>query len=152
VERALTAVLDGDFFHPSLMSGHYPHRHVYNADAAHTLPAVIIEALIHSSPDRIVLLPAVPPSLLPSGTLRGLRTRCRVTVTELSWDLRAGHVRAVLNSDFDLTVNVHLGTDSDPIPLELPAGQDIAFDGVIPQHPPHDKGVVPCNEPLASSS
>jgi hypothetical protein len=152
VERALTPVLDGDFFHPSLMSGHYPHRHVYNADAAHTLPAVLIEALIHSSPDRIVLLPAVPPSLLPSGTLRGLRTRCRVTVTELSWDLRAGHVRAVLNSDFDLTVNVHLGTDSDPIPLELPAGQDIAFDGVIPQHPPHDKGVVPCNEPLASSS
>jgi hypothetical protein len=152
VERALTAVLDGDFFHPSFMSGHYPHRDVYNADAAHTLPAVIIEALVHSSPERIVLLPAVPPSLLPSGTLRGIRTRCRVTVEELSWDLRAGTVRAVLTSDFDLTVNVHLGTDSDPIPLELPAGQDIAFDGVIPRNPPHDKGVVPCNEPLASSS
>ncbi|MDX6315407.1 MAG: alpha-L-fucosidase 2 [Streptomyces sp.] len=147
VERALTAVLDSDFFHPSLMSAHYPNRHVYNADAAHTLPAVLIEALIHSSPDRIVLLPAAPPSLLPSGTLRGIRTRCRVTVTELTWDHGTGKVRAVLNSDVDLTVNVHVGTDSDPIALELPAGRDIAFGGVIPHFPPPDKGDVPCNEP-----
>ncbi len=50
-------MLDGDFFHDSLMSAHYPRRNVYNADAAHTLPAVLIEALVQSTPDRLVLLP-----------------------------------------------------------------------------------------------
>ena len=39
--HALGQVLDGDFFHASLMSAHYPDRDVYNADAAHTLPAVL---------------------------------------------------------------------------------------------------------------
>ncbi|MGW1785380.1 glycosyl hydrolase family 95 catalytic domain-containing protein, partial [Streptomyces sp. NPDC002143] len=71
---ALGSVLDGDFFHASLMSAHYPRRDVYNADAAHTLPAVLIEALVQSTPDRLVLLPALVPAL-PSGELRGVRTR-----------------------------------------------------------------------------
>uniref|UniRef100_UPI000A3D405F glycosyl hydrolase family 95 catalytic domain-containing protein n=1 Tax=Streptomyces bobili TaxID=67280 RepID=UPI000A3D405F len=58
VTEALAQVLEGDFFHASLMSAHYPRRDVYNADAAHTLPAVLIEALVQSTPDRLVLLPA----------------------------------------------------------------------------------------------
>jgi alpha-L-fucosidase 2 len=74
VAHALAQVLDGDFFHASLMSAHYPRRDVYNADAAHTLPAVLIETLVQSTPDRLVLLPAPDPAL-PSGELRGVRTR-----------------------------------------------------------------------------
>ncbi|GGO53716.1 hypothetical protein GCM10012286_61760 [Streptomyces lasiicapitis] len=59
--NALAAVLKGDFFHDSLMSAHYPRRDVYNADAAHTLPAVLIEGLVQSTPDhRLLLLAAAP--------------------------------------------------------------------------------------------
>ncbi|MFK0193096.1 glycosyl hydrolase family 95 catalytic domain-containing protein [Kitasatospora sp. NPDC090308] len=120
---ALDAVLHGRFFHPSLMSSHYPDLDVYNADAAHTLPGVLIEALLHSTPERIVLLPA-PPAHLPRGTVRGLRTRCRTTLTTLSWDTAQGRLDAVLLADTDRTVTVHLGTDPDrpPTRLDLRAG------------------------------
>ncbi|MBH5135673.1 glycoside hydrolase N-terminal domain-containing protein, partial [Streptomyces sp. HB-N217] len=60
VAHALGRVLDGDYFHASLMSAHYPHRDVYNADAAHGLPAVLIDMLVQSTPGRLVLLPALP--------------------------------------------------------------------------------------------
>ncbi|ROR46662.1 glycosyl hydrolase family 95 catalytic domain-containing protein [Kitasatospora cineracea] len=121
--EALDAVLHGRFFHPSLMSSHYPALDVYNADAAHTLPGVLIEALLHSTPDRIVLLPA-PPAHLPRGTVRGLRTRCRTTLTTLSWDTAEGRIDAVLTADTDRTVTVHHGTDPGrpPLRLDLRAG------------------------------
>lgn len=83
VAKALDNVLAGDFFHVSLMSGHYPDRHVYNADAAHTLPAVVIEALVQSTPRRLVLFPALPTSL-PSGELRRIRTRFGAEA-DLTW-------------------------------------------------------------------
>ncbi|MHC0428938.1 glycosyl hydrolase family 95 catalytic domain-containing protein [Streptomyces sp. O3] len=80
---ALRRVLAGDYFHASLMSAHYPRRDVYNADAAHALPALVIEALVQSSPDRLVLLPALPKGC-PRGVLRGVRTRFGATV-DLTW-------------------------------------------------------------------
>ncbi|WP_107418017.1 glycoside hydrolase N-terminal domain-containing protein [Streptomyces sp. CB03238] len=70
---ALGRVLGGDFFHVSLMSAHYPGRDVYNADAAHALPALLVEMLVQSTPDRLVLLPALP-AAHPAGELRGIRT------------------------------------------------------------------------------
>ncbi|MEU3465681.1 glycoside hydrolase N-terminal domain-containing protein [Streptomyces sp. NPDC006733] len=154
VTAALRSVLDRDFFHTGLMSSHYPDRTVYNADAAHTLPAVLIEALLHSTPDRIVLLPALPP-FLPTGTLRGIRTRCGVTVTELSWSAPAGRLRVVLRADGDRTVRVQTGADGRPRPHRLPAGRDLVlnlpFGGAPPTHPPHPKGAPPCAEPRAHS-
>ncbi|MEV0979919.1 glycoside hydrolase N-terminal domain-containing protein [Streptomyces sp. NPDC049915] len=118
VGRALAAVLGGDFFHTSLMSAHYPHRDVYNADAAHTLPAVLIEALVQSTPDRLVLLPAVPPSC-PQGELRGVRTRFGARV-DLAWS--PDGARAVLTPT--RTVRVELRTCSGTEPLDLVVGED----------------------------
>lgn len=86
VAHALGQVLGGDFFHASLMSAHYPKRDVYNADAAHTLPAVLIEMLVQSMPDRLVLLPALP-AACPSGRLRGVRTRFGAEL-DLTWNPR----------------------------------------------------------------
>ncbi|MDF9810957.1 glycoside hydrolase N-terminal domain-containing protein [Streptomyces sp. SPB162] len=155
VAAGLLSVLDQDFFHNGLMSSHYPDRAVYNADAAHTLPAVLIEALLHSTSDRIVLLPALPP-FLPTGTLRGIRTRCGVTVTELSWSVPARRLRVVLRAATDLTVGVQTGTAGRPRPHRLPAGRDLVLDlplgGVPPTNPPPSKGVPPCAEPRARSS
>ncbi|AVV40212.1 glycoside hydrolase N-terminal domain-containing protein [Streptomyces sp. ID05-04B] len=119
VGNALGAVLDGDFFHDSLMSAHYPRRDVYNADAAHTLPALLIEALVQSTPDRLVLLPAVPPAL-PAGELRGVRTRFGAGL-DLTWGPHGA--RAVLTPH--RTHRVELRTSSgDPRPLDLVAGED----------------------------
>ncbi|WP_416975519.1 glycosyl hydrolase family 95 catalytic domain-containing protein [Streptomyces sp. 4F14] len=118
VADALAAVLDGDFFHASLMSAHYPHRHVYNADAAHTLPTVLIEALIQSTPDRLVLLPARVPALA-RGELRGIRTRFGARI-DLAWD-EAG-ARAVVHPT--RTLRVELRTSTGAGQLDLVAGED----------------------------
>ncbi|MFF7855709.1 glycoside hydrolase N-terminal domain-containing protein [Streptomyces sp. NPDC007904] len=118
VGHALDQVLDGDFFHVSLMSAHYPHRDVYNADAAHTLPAVLIEALVQSTPDRLVLLPAPPPAY-PSGALRGVRTRFGATL-DLTWS--PDGATAVLRPD--RTHRIELWTSAGAEPLDLVAGED----------------------------
>ncbi|MFE1285925.1 glycoside hydrolase N-terminal domain-containing protein [Streptomyces sp. NPDC058751] len=118
VARALDDVLAGDFFHDSLMSGHYPGRHVYNADAAHTLPAVLVEALLQSTPRRLVLFPALPASL-PSGELRGVRTRFGARA-DLTW---TPHGATVLLRP-DRTCRVELRTSAGARPLLLSAGED----------------------------
>ena len=118
VGNALAAVLDGDFFHASLMSAHYPHRRVYNADAAHTLPTVLTEALIQSTPGRLVLLPALT-SALVAGRLRGVRTRFGAEV-DLAWDARGA--RAVVRPT--RTLRVELRTSTGARPLDLVAGED----------------------------
>ncbi|MFF3330078.1 glycoside hydrolase N-terminal domain-containing protein [Streptomyces sp. NPDC002888] len=118
VAHALANVLEGDFFHASLMSAHYPKRDVYNADAAHTLPAVLIETLVQSTPDRLVLLPALP-AAYPQGELRGVRTRFGATL-DLHWT--PDGLRAVLKPT--RTHRVELRTSSGARPLDLVAGED----------------------------
>ncbi len=123
VAHALDQVLGGDFFHASLMSAHYPKRDVYNADAAHTLPAVLIEMLVQSTPDRLVLLPALPPTFL-EGRLRGVRTRFGAAV-DLAWT-RDG-ATAVLKPSRTVRIEVRTplgGGDSDAHALDLVAGED----------------------------
>ncbi|MEU1036647.1 glycoside hydrolase N-terminal domain-containing protein [Streptomyces mirabilis] len=118
VAGALDKVLAGDFFHVSLMSGHYPNRHVYNADAAHTLPAVLIEMLVHSTPDRLVLFPALP-TAYPSGRLHGIRTRFGAEV-DLTWssEERTAVIRPTRSTRIDLR------TSAGARPLSLSAGED----------------------------
>ncbi|MEU0252389.1 glycoside hydrolase N-terminal domain-containing protein [Streptomyces sp. NPDC006184] len=115
---ALRRVLDGDFFHASLMSAHYPHRDVYNADAAHTLPGVLIEMLVQSTPHRLVLLPAVPDTC-PGGELRGIRTRFGAEL-DLGWS--PDGARAVLRPH--RTHRIELRTSSGAEPLDLVAGEE----------------------------
>jgi hypothetical protein len=116
--HALRQVLEGDFFHASLMSAHYPHRDVYNADAAHTLPGVLIELVVQSTPDRLVLMPAVPDSC-PCGELRGVRTRFGAEI-DLRWS--PDGARAVVRPS--RTHRVELRTSSGTRPLDLVAGED----------------------------
>ncbi|MGW0605327.1 glycosyl hydrolase family 95 catalytic domain-containing protein [Streptomyces sp. NPDC002640] len=118
VAAALARVLHGDHFHASLMSSHYPGRDVYNADAAHALPAVLIEALVRSTPDRLVLLPAPVPAY-PAGALRGVRTRFGATL-DLTWSPQGG--TAVLRPS--RTHRVTLSTPSGTTVLDLAADQD----------------------------
>ncbi|MFG2552419.1 glycoside hydrolase N-terminal domain-containing protein [Streptomyces sp. NPDC048581] len=119
VAHALDQVLGGDFFHASLMSAHYPNRDVYNADAAHTLPAVLIEMLIQSTPHRLVLLPALPPAL-PRGRLRGVRTRFGAEV-DLTWTPEGA--TAVLKPTRSHRIELRTSA-GDAQPLDLVAGED----------------------------
>ncbi|MFF7794435.1 glycoside hydrolase N-terminal domain-containing protein [Streptomyces sp. NPDC007991] len=118
VAHALRQVLDGDFFHASLMSAHYPNRHVYNADAAHTLPAVLIEMLVQSAPDRLVLLPALP-AAYATGALHGVRTRFGAEL-DLTWT-RDGATVVIRPGR---TQRVELRTSSGAQSLHLIAGED----------------------------
>ncbi|NUS74811.1 MAG: hypothetical protein HOV70_01235 [Streptomyces sp.] len=118
VAHALGQVLKGDFFHDSLMSAHYPNRDVYNADAAHTLPAVLVEMLVQSTPDRLVLLPALP-DRYPQGQLLGVRTRFGAAL-DLVWTPR--QATAVLRPT--RSHRVELRTSSGTRPLDLVAGED----------------------------
>lgn len=117
-EDALARVLTGDHFHDSLMSAHYPGRDVYNADAAHALPALLVEALVQSTPDRLVLLPA-PPARCPRGRLTGVRTRFGARV-DLAWS-PDGH-RAVLRAERD--AKIELRSPAGVVRLVLGAGEE----------------------------
>ncbi|WP_432163639.1 glycosyl hydrolase family 95 catalytic domain-containing protein [Streptomyces tendae] len=119
VAHALDQVLGGDYFHASLMSAHYPHRDVYNADAAHALPAVLVEMLVQSTPGRLVLLPALPSSC-PQGELRGVRTRFGASL-DLTWTAD-GRASARLRPE--RTRRIELRTPSGAEPLDLAAGED----------------------------
>jgi hypothetical protein len=118
VAAALDNVLAGNFFHVSLMSGHYPNRHVYNADAAHTLPAVLIETLVQSTPDRLVLLPA-PAAAYPTGRLRGIRTRFGAEL-DLTWSPEEAIAVIRPTRTRRIEVRTSLGAE----PLDLVAGED----------------------------
>lgn len=118
VAHALGQVLKGDFFHASLMSAHYPNRDVYNADAAHTLPAVLVEMLVQSTPDRLVLLPALP-AAYPAGSLRGIRTRFGAVI-DLTWTPTCA--KAMIRPS--RTQRIELRTSSGAEPLDLVAGED----------------------------
>ncbi|MEU2067191.1 glycosyl hydrolase family 95 catalytic domain-containing protein [Streptomyces anulatus] len=129
VSAALDAVLGGDFFHDSLMSAHYPSRNVYNADAAHSLPAAVIESLVQSAPGRLVLLPAVP-AAYSAGELLGVRTRFGAHL-DLRWSKDGA--TAVLRPTRDARVDLRTGdgltltgisAGNPPAPLELTAGVD----------------------------
>ncbi|MBA2944849.1 glycosyl hydrolase family 95 catalytic domain-containing protein [Streptomyces himalayensis] len=121
-EAALGQVLAGDFFHASLMSAHYPARDVYNADAAHTLPALVIEMLVQSTPDRLVLLPALPDAY-ESGRLLGVRTRFGAEV-DLTWgpDGATAVIRPTRSVRVDLRTPSR--TSTGPRQLSLRAGED----------------------------
>ncbi|MFF1398759.1 glycoside hydrolase N-terminal domain-containing protein [Streptomyces sp. NPDC058287] len=119
VAAALHQVLSGDYFHHSLMSSHYPDRDVYNADAAHTLPALLTEALVQSTPDRLVLLPALPPAWR-HGAVRGLRTRFGARV-DLTWT--GDNCTAVVRPERDAHIDLKTPAGGDGL-LRLTAGED----------------------------
>ncbi|MFF3320563.1 glycoside hydrolase N-terminal domain-containing protein [Streptomyces sp. NPDC003035] len=117
-EAALHRVLAGDYFHDSLMSSHYPGRDVYNADAAHALPALLVEMVVQSTPDRLVLLPA-PPAAYPSGRITGIRTRFGARV-DLTWG--PGTYTAVVRPT--RSHRIDLRSPAGAHPLDLCAGVD----------------------------
>ncbi|HVE15906.1 MAG TPA: discoidin domain-containing protein, partial [Chthoniobacterales bacterium] len=93
------------FYFDSLLTAHYPNHDVFCTDVAHTVPNIMMEMLISSSPGVIELLPALPRGL-ERGSIRGVKARTRATVDSLSWDLKTELVHCVLNSDIDQSITL----------------------------------------------
>ncbi|SCL36248.1 Glycosyl hydrolase family 65, N-terminal domain [Micromonospora nigra] len=129
VAANLRKIVGADMFFRSLMSAHNPGRVTYNADAAHTLPAVLVESLVQARPGLLRLLPARLPGL-DAGVLRGVTLPGRLTVEELAWT--ATRVTVRLTSAVGQRVHVtgpHGGVD-----VDLPAGVpvDLTFPARLP--------------------
>jgi len=70
------------YWSPALTSYHDPGA-IFNVDICGGLPAVVTEMLIQSSAQAVDILPALPKQW-PDGKIKGVRTRCGVTV-DLEW-------------------------------------------------------------------
>ena len=107
---ALVHLMNHKIRYNSLMTNHdYDRGSCYCTDFAIGYLGIVHEALVYSNADEIELLPALPESGFDRGTLTGLKTRNRATVTRLQWDLAAGTVQAVLTADVDRTLTVRCG-------------------------------------------
>ncbi|MFF5010214.1 glycoside hydrolase N-terminal domain-containing protein [Streptomyces phaeochromogenes] len=120
----LRKILGNDMLFRSLMTSHNPGLDIYNADAANALPAVLAEALLHSRPGILEILPALP-AQLTKGTITGVRARGRLRVHSLSWDLPAGTADLTVTSDItqDITLISRHGPGPHARTVSLSAGE-----------------------------
>ena len=126
VYRNMRKIIGNDMFFRSLMSSHNPGLETYNADAAHTLPGVLIEMLVDSQPGVVDLLPSLPAEL-PRGALRGVSCRGRVRVEALEWAPEV--LRVTLRSP--VAQDVLVRTPGGDRTVRLAAGEPVTviFDG-----------------------
>ncbi|MPY60400.1 glycosyl hydrolase family 95 catalytic domain-containing protein [Streptomyces spongiae] len=94
----LRKIMGGDMLFRSLMTSHNPGRDIYNADAAHALPAVLAEALLCTRPGVLELLPALPEQW-DRGRITGVRGRGGIRVHSLDWDLPGRTATVTVTSD-----------------------------------------------------
>ncbi|MEV6396804.1 RICIN domain-containing protein [Streptomyces sp. NPDC051907] len=97
-------VLGSNMVFRSLVTSHNPDLHIYNTDAANSLPAIIAESLLYTRPGLLEILPALPEQLT-RGTIRGVRGRNRVLVESLTWDTAARTATITLVSDIGQTLS-----------------------------------------------
>ncbi|MGW2642838.1 glycosyl hydrolase family 95 catalytic domain-containing protein [Streptomyces sp. NPDC001348] len=98
VYENLRKITGSDMLFRSLMTSHNPGRHIYNADAANALPAVLAEALLCTRPGIVEILPALPEQW-DKGSITGLRGRGGIRVHSLDWDLAGGTTTVTVTAD-----------------------------------------------------
>lgn len=103
----LRLLFTSDIFYKSFMTDHDTdkHRGVYCTDTSIGLVGVIQEMLLYSDDDCIEFLPAIAPEWI-KGTICGLRTRNRVVVEELTWDVSEKSLKAVLQVEEECQVRM----------------------------------------------
>ena len=105
VNAKLLRLTSEGFYYDSLCSSHYRNHGVFCTDTCNTVPAIMMEMLIGSSPGVVELLPALPP-FLTRGSICGVKARSRLTVEKLSWDMISGSITCVLKSDIDQSITL----------------------------------------------
>ncbi|HVU27580.1 MAG TPA: glycoside hydrolase N-terminal domain-containing protein [Verrucomicrobiae bacterium] len=100
VNKRLLQLTKEDYYYNSLSSSHNNHHGTFCTDTCNTVPAIMMEMLIGSSPGVLELLPALPQTL-DAGAISGVKGRNRVTIQSLSWNIQSNSVNCTLKSDVD---------------------------------------------------
>jgi len=105
VSNKLQRLFTEDFYFNGLCSSHYNGHGVFCTDVCNTVPAIIMEMLIASSPGQTEFLPALPKGL-EKGTISGVKGRNRITIESLSWNLTSNSLSCTLKSDIDQSITL----------------------------------------------
>lgn len=125
---ALVNLMNHKIRYDSLMTNHdYDQGSCYCTDFAIGYLGIINEALVYSHNSDIELLPALPDSGFESGTLSGIKTRNRATVTKLEWSDSGKSVSAVITSDIDQTLNISSNGTSQTVEFKAGESKSITF-------------------------
>ncbi|WEH13095.1 glycoside hydrolase N-terminal domain-containing protein [Streptomyces sp. VNUA24] len=127
-EANLRKILDRDMVFRSLMTSHNPDLDIYNADAAHALPGLLLEMLVYTRPGVVELLPA-PPGALTRGVLRGVRCHGGIVIEELRWS--AESLTVALRSATAQTVTLVHRASGLRENVSLPAGEEVRREVVV---------------------
>lgn len=123
---ALVKLMNHKIRYDSLMTNHdYDQGSCYCTDFAIGYLGIINEALVYSHNNDIEFLPALPNSGFENGTLKGIKTRNRATVTELKWTDGGKTISATVTSDIDQKLNIKADGKSQTV--EFKAGESKTF-------------------------
>lgn len=118
--RRCAESLARDFWRPSAVSTHDGGA-IFNVDASGGLPAVVIEMLVQTQPNRVSLLPALPESWR-RGSIRGVRGRGGLVVERLDWQ------RDGLDATLRLVEGSAMTRDGDVVAVTGPDGTTTTVD------------------------
>jgi len=98
VYNILNMLVHSDIFYSTLFTDHNTNRAkgVACTDTLYGITGIINEMLVYSDEHTIELLPAWSDKL-GSGMVKGLRTRCGITIDELKWDVNKKKVYVSLD-------------------------------------------------------
>lgn len=123
---ALLELMNHKIRYDSLMTNHdYDQGSCYCTDFALGYLGIVNEALVYSDEDEIELLPALINSGFENGTITGIVTRNRATVTSLQWSNSGETVTAVITSDIEQTLTISCGDETQTVEFE--AGESKTF-------------------------
>ncbi|TYA74671.1 glycosyl hydrolase family 95 catalytic domain-containing protein [Seonamhaeicola marinus] len=92
----LLFLMKNDYLYNSLVTSHNPGI-IYNTDALHSIPAVILEMLVFSKPGVIEFLPALSEKL-QKGSVSGVLCRTQAKLEHLEWDMTGKTMMAKVSS------------------------------------------------------
>ena len=125
---ALLKLMNHKIRYDSLMTNHdYDQGSYYCTDFAIGYLGIVNEALIYSHNSDIELLPALPTSGFDKGTISGVKTRNRATVTSLEWDKERGAVSATVTSDIEQTLNISYNGKVQSVTFKAGESKNIKF-------------------------
>ena len=107
VYDTLNLLVHSDIFYTTLFTDHNTDRSkgVFCTDTAFGLVGIINEMFVYSDEHTIELLPAWSDKL-GSGMVKGLRTRCGLTIDKLKWDV--DNKKVYVSLDWDKTEGINV--------------------------------------------
>lgn len=92
----LLFLMKNNYLYTSLVTSHHPGI-IYNTDALHSIPAVIMEMLVFSKSGVIEFLPALSDKL-SKGSISGVLCRTQAKIERLDWDMVGKTITAKVQS------------------------------------------------------